>query len=92
MFQQYIQQYDNRYVEWFVDANNGLNLYILSDKGFGYSFSCKSNNIPENIKALISKNGEFLGFNNKMEFESNNKINYQNIKKENNIIYKYQGA
>jgi hypothetical protein len=60
-YQHYIQQYDFRHVEWFVDENNQINMYILSNYGFGYFYSTNISTIPDMLKSLISKSGETLG-------------------------------
>ena len=91
-YQHYIQQYDNRHIEWYVDINNDLNLFIITDKGFAYHHSCNSNNIPEKIKQLISKKGEILGFWKEKPADISNPDNFSNIKKINQIIYSDRGA
>lgn len=60
-YQHYIQQYQHRHVEWYVDEKNQIHFYILSDYGYGYYFSCDANNIPELLKSIVSKDGETFG-------------------------------
>jgi hypothetical protein len=84
-YRQHVQQRDYEFVNWFVDSNNFLNAFIMTDYSYGYFFKCNANDIPEKIKQMISKQGEFFGF---QELETNTIIQptFNEVSNINNIL------
>lgn len=85
-YQHYIQNYDNRFIEWNVDIDNNLIMYIITDKGFGFKYQCKANDIPEILKPLIKKNGEFFGFADDNKAIEETPVVFEKIKLDNKIL------
>ena len=60
-YQQYIQKYARRHIDWFVDEFDLINMFIITDKGFGYICKLNKDTIPPLLKTAIVKEGAILG-------------------------------
>ena len=84
-YRQHIQQNNYDCVNWYVDSNNILNAYIMTDYGYGYFYECNANEVPDKIKTMITKQGEFYGF---KELNTNQPITpkFNEVSSNNNIL------
>lgn len=61
-YQRFVLGTPHNRINWFVDPDNMVHLFIITVHGFGYHFKCPSNEIPVVIRPLIDKEGAILGF------------------------------
>lgn len=79
-FKRFLQEYDNhirhidnKYVNWYIDNNNKIRLYIEQTHGnnvYYYKHDGDINDLPPELRNMVSVKGEILGY-----IEDDKKIN-----------------
>lgn len=85
-YEQIISQAGHKFVDWFVDHNNQLHVFLFFGMPYAYCYICNANDIPESIKLRIKRRGEFLGF---VELNYNTERPKFNEVKVENILFEF---
>lgn len=61
-YQKFVQYDMKKDVNWYVGDDGLLYCYIITDYGYAYVYSVGAKEVPQEVGAVLNKNGAFFGF------------------------------